>query len=229
MAGEKTVPLLPCGSIDEIEEFYRALGFVRTYRQVRPNPYVALQRDDLHLGFFGMPGFKPEDSYGTCVVLVPDIAALHAAFAAGMRAAYGKVLVAGIPRMTRPRSRKNADGVTGFSVVDPGGNWIRITAAAPGPAAEEPPGTLAKSLRSAVVMGDSHGNDEQAARILDNALLRDQDTAPAADLVEALTYRAELAVRTGDPARAREFVDRARALPLSEAQRAALDDLTVEG
>nr|WP_062333903.1 hypothetical protein [Herbidospora sakaeratensis] len=229
MAGEKTVPLLPCGSIDEIEEFYLALGFVRTYRQVRPNPYVALRRDDLHLGFFGMPDFKPEDSYGTCVVLVPDIAALHAAFAAGMRAAYGKVLVAGIPRMTRPRSRKNADGVTGFSVVDPGGNWIRITAGAPEQAPDEPSGTLARSLRSAVVMGDSHGNDEQAARILDAALLRDQDTAPAADLVEALTYRAELAVRTGDQARARECLDRALALPLSEAQRAALDDLAGQG
>ncbi|WP_285582853.1 hypothetical protein, partial [Herbidospora sp. NBRC 101105] len=45
----------------------------------------------------------------------------------------------------------------------------------------------------AAVMGDS------AARILDAAPARDQDTA--ADLVEAPAYRAELAVRTGDPDR----------------------------
>jgi hypothetical protein len=59
-------------------------------------------------------------------VLTSDTGELHRAFAAGMRAAYGKVLIAGIPRMTRPRARKNYDGVSGFSVIDPGGNWIRV-------------------------------------------------------------------------------------------------------
>ena len=29
--------------------------------------------------------------------------------------------------MTRPRKRKNAGGLTGFTVVDPGGNWIRFS------------------------------------------------------------------------------------------------------
>ena len=81
---------MPCGSIDQVEDFYRCLGFTRTYRQVRPNPYVALERDDIALGFFGMPGFDPADSYGSCVVIVPDIAALHAAFATGLRERYGK-------------------------------------------------------------------------------------------------------------------------------------------
>lgn len=51
--------------------------------------------------------FDPADSYGSCIVSVPDVGALHASFAAGLRAAYGKVPVAGIPRMTRPRKRKN--------------------------------------------------------------------------------------------------------------------------
>ena len=55
------------------------------------------------------------------LVNVPDTAALYRSFAAGMRAEYGKLLVSGIPRVTRPpRKRKNA------GVVDPGGNWIRI-------------------------------------------------------------------------------------------------------
>ncbi|MBB2914321.1 hypothetical protein FHS43_005633 [Streptosporangium becharense] len=72
MANEITVPLLPCRSIDEIVEFYTMLGFIRTYYQVRPNPYVSLRREDLQLHFFGIPEFKPEDSYGSCLVVVPS-------------------------------------------------------------------------------------------------------------------------------------------------------------
>jgi hypothetical protein len=41
MAGERTVPLLPCGAIDEVEDFAVALGFTTTYRQRRPNPAAA--------------------------------------------------------------------------------------------------------------------------------------------------------------------------------------------
>ena len=33
------------------------LGFERTYRRLRPNPYVALRREELRLHFFGSPGF----------------------------------------------------------------------------------------------------------------------------------------------------------------------------
>ncbi|CRK58782.1 Histone acetyltransferase HPA2 and related acetyltransferases [Alloactinosynnema sp. L-07] len=222
---ETTVPLLPCRSIDEIVEFYEMLGFTRTYYQVRPNPYVSLSREGLRLDFFGMPDFKPEDSYGSCLVLVPDTGALFQAFAAGMRAAHGKLLVAGIPRMTRPRKRKNADNLSGFTVIDPGGNWIRILAAKAEPADKEPPQTkLAASLRSAVVMGDSHGHDEQAARILDNAIQRDHATAAPVDLLEALAYRAELAARTNDPTGARGFLAQAAEIPLTDTERAALTD-----
>jgi hypothetical protein len=89
MATEMTVPLLPCGSIDAIADFYRVLGFRPTYRQLRPNPYLALQREDLHLHFFGMPDFVPENSYVSCLVLVPDVEELHGASAKGMRAEYG--------------------------------------------------------------------------------------------------------------------------------------------
>ncbi|WP_066370684.1 hypothetical protein [Herbidospora mongoliensis] len=226
MANERTVPLLPCRSIDEIADFYRALGFTQIYYQTRPNPYVSMKREDLQLDFFGMPGFEPADSYGTCVVAVPDTGLLFAAFAEGMRAAYGKLLVSGIPRITRPRKRKNSDDVSGFSVIDPGGNWIRIFADSAGPSQPEPaPGTLAAALRNAVVQGDSRGEHVQAARILDTALRREQDTTPRADLVEALTYRAELALRADDPAHARELIVRARELAVSDAEREALDDL----
>ena len=196
MAGEVAIPLLPCGSVDEIAEFYAALGFEQTYRQLRPNPYVALRREDLHLHFFGMPDFDPAQSYGSCLVQVPDIGALHGAFETGMRAAYCKVLVSGIPRMTRPRKRKNAGNLSGFSLVDPGGNWIRITAL-PGTAAREPAPSskLAKALDNAVVLADSKGDVPQALKILGATLAHEEHTASPEDVVEARAYLAELSVR----------------------------------
>ena len=235
MANEITVPLLPCRDIDEMVDFYGMLGFAKTYYQQLPNPYVALKREDINLHFFGMPEFKPEDSYSTCLVIVQDTGELYRAFAEGMRAARGKLLVSGIPRMTRPRKRKNADNQTGFSVVDPGGNWIRIMAAkAETDATDAAQGKLAKSLQSAVVMGDSHGFDVRAAQILDAAIDRHGDSASGPDLLEALAYRAELALRIDDAAGADAAVQRARSITLTEADRekvaetlASLDDLEV--
>jgi hypothetical protein len=194
---------------------------------------VGLQREDLQLQFFGIPDFRPEDSYGSCVVLVSDTGALFEAFAAGMRKTHGKLLVSGIPRMTRPRKRKNVGNISGFSVVDPGGNWIRIfhnTAA--DDRTDEPASQLAKAIRSAVVLGDSKGDTGQAARILNSALTKHRGSAPVTDLVEALAYRAELALRAQDPTAARNALAQARALALSDAEReklgetlAGLDDL----
>ena len=220
MANEITVPLLPCRDIDDIVEFYGMLGFARTYYQALPNPYVALKREGIQLHFFGIPEFNPEDSYGSCLVIVRDTGELYRAFAEGMRAARGKLLVSGIPRMTRPRKRKNADNHSGFTVIDPGGNWIRIMAAKAEPdATEAAPSKLARSLQSAVVMGDSHGFDVRAAQILDAALERDKDMASTTDLLEALAYRAELALRVDDTAGAAAALTRARAIKLSEGDR----------
>jgi hypothetical protein len=235
MANEITVPLLPCRSIDEIVEFYEMLGFERTYYQVQPNPYVALQREGINLHFFGIPDFKPDDSYGSCLVIVPDTGVLYRSFAAAMRETHGKLLVSGIPRITRPRKRKNADNLSGFTIIDPGGNWIRIMAAKPDTAdAEAPPSKLGAILQNAVVMGDSHGFDERAAQILDGAFARSAETASPTELVEALTYRAELASRVDDPAAVMEAIRRARAVSLTDAERselaetlAGLDDLEV--
>jgi hypothetical protein len=222
MADERTVPLLPCASIDDMATFYAHLGFTTTYRQLRPNPYLALQREDLHLHFFGLPDFDPATSYGTCLVIVPDVGELHRAFAAGMRAGYGKVLVAGIPRMTRPRVRKNMDGQTGFSVVDPGGNWIRITAAQAAAPPEQPLGRLAVALQNAVVQADSRGDHRQAAKILDGALARPDAGDDPVVLVEVLVYRAEVATVLRDPAMAAAMLGRVSAVSLTDDERSRL-------
>ncbi len=225
MANEVTVPLLPCASIDDIVTFYGILGFSTTYLQRKPYPCAGLQREDLHLQFFEIAGFDPEQSYGSCLVITSDIAELHRAFATGMRAAYGKVLVSGMPRMTRPRARKNADGLGGFSVIDPGGNWIRVfqkpaTMPAPPPA---PAGRLAKVLANAIVLADSKGDVGQAARILDSALARPQADDDPVTHLEVLVYRAELAMVVHDRETATEMLARVGHLTLNadETARAA--------
>lgn len=188
MANELTIPLLPCPDIDEIASFYEMLGFSVTYRQTRPNPHVALQREDIQLHFFGMDNFDPEQSYGTCLVIVQDTGPLYEAFAEGMRAVHGKVLISGIPRMTRPRLRN--DRYTGFSVVDPGGNWIRINKAAPEPEAQT---RLAKAMENAARQADARGDERQALKILEGALKRADGSEP--ELQEAQAFRDELVER----------------------------------
>ena len=63
MAGELTYPILPCPHIDEAIAFYEALGFERTYRQVRPNPYAVVAYEDLTIHLAGIDGFDPATSY----------------------------------------------------------------------------------------------------------------------------------------------------------------------
>ncbi|SFT53860.1 hypothetical protein SAMN05660657_01461 [Geodermatophilus amargosae] len=218
MAGERTVPLLPCGAIDEVQDFAVALGFTTTYRQRRPNPYLAVRREDLDLHWFEQPGHRPEDSYGSCLVVVDDPAELFEAFAAGLRARHGRLPLTGFPRITRPRPRRNADGLTGFSLVDPGGNWIRVVRG--GAAGPEPSSRLARSLADAVVAADSRGDVDQAARLLAGALRRAPDADPV-ERVEALAFLAELSVRRGDPGAARTALAELDAVPGAEEAAAA--------
>ncbi len=226
MANERTVPLLPCASIDDIRDFMVPLGFAVTYRQLRPNPYLVVRREDLELHYFGIEGFVAEDSYGSCLVLVEDTEPLFEAFSAGLRATYGRLPLSGLPRITRPRRRKNVGNLTGFSLVDPGGNWIRVVRAAGSevatePSREEPTDKLSGALANAVVLADSKGDDGQAARILAGALSR-ETAAPPVARVEALAFLAELRVRLGDPEAAAAVVGQVDAVPLTEdEQRAA--------
>ncbi|USX48848.1 hypothetical protein [Lentzea sp. HUAS12] len=188
MANELTIPLLPCVDIDEMASFYEMLGFSVTYRQMKPNPYVALRREDLNLHFYGMEGHVPEQSHSTCVVIVEDTGPLFEAFAAGMRAVHGKVLISGIPRMTRPRVRN--DRYTGFAVVDPAGNWIRITKAAQEPEARTP---LSRAMENAARQADARGDERQALKILEGALKKASGDEP--ELPDAQAYRDELVER----------------------------------
>ncbi len=222
------IPALPCRDLDDSLPFYRALGFEVTYRQERPNPYAVVRRDEIELHLFGVPGFDPAESMHTVIVLVPDTGAVHAAFAAGLREAFGKVPVSGIPRMTRPRRMQGMRG--GFMVVDPGGNWLRISRqrtesdsdpdGGPQDRPAEEEGRLARVVAAAARQADSHGDDAAGIRMLLTGLARHAD-APPAQRLPALVYLAELHVRTGDRDAAAAVLAQIDELALSAADREA--------
>lgn len=224
-AGARMIPLLPCGSVDEVRDFWVALGCDVTWFQRRPNPYVALRRGALEIHYYELPGHVPDHSHSTCSVLVDDTGAVFAELAAGLRSRYGRLPLTGCPRITRPRARANNDGLSGFSLIDPGGNWVRFSRGSgsgrrnesrtgDAPIAESSRdirsrmSPLARSLSDAVVQADSHGDAGQARKILAGAVRRAGELAEPHDLVRALGYLAELHVRVDDLSSAREVVDR---------------------
>jgi hypothetical protein len=171
---------------------------------------------------FGMPQFDPAQSYGSVSVVVPDPDALYRSFADGLRRAYGKLPVAGIPRILRPRKRFGT--VYGFSVVDVGGNWWRVSKA--GDTEEATVGAeggLAKVVEVAARLGDAHGDDAQALKALENGLARFPE-APVLDRARALLFRAQLAVRVGNGSLARSSLADAQGLPLNADDRADIAD-----
>ena len=219
---ERMYPILPCPDIDEAIAFYEALGFERTYRQVRPNPHAVVERGELAVHLAGIDGFDPEQSYASVIIVVPDPDALYASFAAGLRAAYGRLPVSGIPRMVRPRKRWGT--VYGFSVVDVGGNWLRISRiGATEEAVEEAAPGLARAIDVAARLADSQGDDAGGLTTLERALAK-HPYAPAIERARALAYRAELAIRLDRAAVARASLDEVATLALGEDERTSLGD-----
>ena len=222
MAHEVTIPILPCRDLDEAIGFYEALGFRPTYRQRRPNPYAVVVREDIQIHLFGVEDFDPESSMGNVIVAVPDPDAMYEAFASGLRAALGRLPSAGIPRILRPRKRFGT--VRGFSVVDPGGNWLRFSRLGDTEedAKKAPSSGLARVIENAARQGDARGHDGAALDVLDKGLARFAD-APPVDRVRALLYRAELGVRLGDRAVAESSLAEATAVSLTDDERAAVE------
>jgi catechol 2,3-dioxygenase-like lactoylglutathione lyase family enzyme len=223
MANERTYPLLPCRDLDEAISFYESLGFRKTYRQIRPNPYAVLVLEDIQIHLFAMEGFDPAQSYGSVIIAAPDPDRLYHDFATRLRVAYGKLPVAGIPRILRPRKRYGT--VRGFTVVDPGGNWLRIYRLGDSEqddSAEKAEG-LMQIIDVAARLGDAHGDEALALKTLESGLSRFANAA-SLELAKAHLYRAELAVRTKDYELAQASLTTAESLELTDEERAALDE-----
>lgn len=221
MANERTYPCLPSSNLDASLSFYQALGFTTTYRQNRPNPYAVVALEDIQIHLFGIEGFNPANSYGSVIVAVPDPAGLYQDFAAGLRAAFGKLPTDGIPRILRPRKKYGT--VSGFSIVDPGGNWLRVYRL--GESEQEDSSPKAEGLEQIILvasrLGDARGDEAKALKTLENGLKR-YSNAPALDRAKAYLYRAELAVRLSNRELARSSLAEATSQALTEGERAGI-------
>ncbi len=222
--GETTVPLLPCLSVEDTEQFYGALGFVTTYRQTRPYIYLALRWSDIDLHFGPAPkNLDPAGEHnGGALIMIDALEPYHAAFVAAMRATYGKVLATGRPRITRLRT-----GASRFTVVDPSGNSL-LFIRRDEPMELEYGGSaalagLAKSLDNARVFSEFKNDDRAALRALSSGLRRHGATAPDADRALALATLIELATALGETDRIPAWSADLRAVQLTDEERAMID------
>lgn len=194
----RTVPVMACRDVNELVDFYEALGFRTTYRQDKPYVYVAVEGRGFGLHFSRVPaGADTEnEDVGCCLVIVDDVAAVHADLSATMRAAFGKVLVTGRPRITRYRP-----GASRFTPVDPSANsLIFIQGDIPedvqyGGAAHLT--GLAKALDNARVFRDFKLDDKAALRAVTSGLKRHSESASPAELEAAHVMVAELKADIG--------------------------------
>jgi hypothetical protein len=170
-----------------------------------------------------MDGFNPADSYGTVIVVVPDPESLYHAFATRLRDTYGKLPIVGTPRILRPR--KKFGTISGFSLVDPGGNWLRIYKL--GDSEQEDSSEKVEGLTQFILvaarLGDAQGNEEMALKTLENGLKRFPNAA-AVDRVKAFLYQAELAIRINNLELAQSSLAFAQSLNLTEVEKAAVTD-----
>ena len=96
----------------------------------------------------------------------------------------------------------------GFSVVDPGGNWLRVSKLGDDERAEDKTSGLARVIENAARIGDAKGDEEEAIRLLSNGLERFSD-APPVERARALLYLAELNARIGRESAALELLSEA--------------------
>ncbi|MGH8880466.1 MAG: glyoxalase [Stackebrandtia sp.] len=192
---ETTVPILPCTSPDETLDFYRALGFEVAYEMRKPYLYLVVRWSGFQLDF-SKPGkgLDPaNEDGGGCLVWVDAVAPYHAALTKAMRAAYGKVLASGRPRITRYRP-----GASRFTLIDPTGNKIVFVQRDEpmeleyGGSKDLPP--LARAVDNARIYREFKNDDKAAYRVVTSALRRHSDGAPPVDRALALATLVELSI-----------------------------------
>jgi catechol 2,3-dioxygenase-like lactoylglutathione lyase family enzyme len=194
-------PLFPSRSLVQTVAFYRALGFEVVQDTRDPYPYAEVRYGSLWIHCSDLRVYGAKHVCGAFLVMVADVALYHQHFASGLRATYGRIPTAGMPRITRLRP-----GQTRFCVFDPTGNML-IFLARDAPevttwGSNNDQSALIHVLHNAAFLRDTYANDTAAASVLEKAL-RKHPEAAAVDRARVLAAIAELAVAMGDSARAR--------------------------
>ncbi|WP_328500015.1 VOC family protein [Streptomyces sp. NBC_00457] len=221
---EKTIPILPCRTLQPVLDFYTALGFEVTFQQKSPNPYAVVERGGIELQFFGMKQYEPAESFSTCYVLTDDVDGLHAAFRTGLKAAYGRIPTRGLPRIGPLKDMSY--GVRQFLMTDPGGNCIRIGQ----PTSEDqhhrpaPEETFARALHHASLFAHSKDDLAGAAKIIDRVLHLEDERPTPVQLLRLLVLRADVARRLGDEETATTALTEAVAVQLTAEERESVRD-----
>ncbi len=191
-----TIPLLPCADIDEAVAFYEALGFRRTYRQVRPNPHAVVELGEIGIHLFGMNGFNPAESYGSthhprrgsrC-----SLCAVRRRFQSEIRQAAGDRHSS---NFAAAQTAGDGARVHSSSIPVEIGCAIAQLGSSEEAEAEESTG-LERVIRNAGRLADARGDNAGGLRLLQNGLLRFPE-ADALERVRALLYVSELSIRTG--------------------------------
>ncbi|MFJ8589490.1 bleomycin resistance protein [Streptomyces sp. NPDC093595] len=223
---EKTIPILPCRTVQPVLDFYTALGFEVTFQQMSPNPYAVVERGGIQLQFFGMKHYDPAASFSTCYIRTDDVDGLYEAFRAGLKARYGRVPARGLPRIGALRDASH--GMRQFLMTDPGGNCIRIGQ----PISDDlrhrpaPKETFSRALHYASLFADSRDDPAAAAKALDQVLRLEDKRPTDVQLLRLLVLRADVARRLGDEETASSALSAAAAIHLTgEEQDSVRDDL----
>lgn len=213
----RTIPMLPCRSIDETLDFWQALGYEVTYKQKAPNAYGVIRSDAIELHLFGL-NLEPKANFSSCLVIISEVEQLHQTYASRLKAFLGKSPYQGIPRMSRMRK-----GQTRFTLTDSAGNSVifvrRGGADAASAEAYKQAGLtpLQRTLSVAKRLRDFKGDDAAAAKVLD-AALKKHEQDKSTDFARVVATRLELAVVMGEVEYARELFTLLKTLPLEETE-----------
>ncbi|UUU34007.1 VOC family protein [Streptomyces sp. CA-210063] len=225
--GEKTIPILPCQTLQPLLDFYVALGFEVAFQQRSPNPYAVVVRGGIELQFFGLKRYEPTQSFSTCYVRTDDVDGLYAAFRAGLKETYGRIPTRGLPRLGPLKDMSY--GMRQFLMTDPGGNCVRVGQ----PTSEDqshrptPTETFARALHLASLLADSKNDPAGAARVVDRALGLEDEKPTGLRLLQLLVLRADVAARLGDEETATSVLTRAAAVRLTAEERVEARDALV--
>ncbi|MCF1593484.1 bleomycin resistance protein [Streptomyces muensis] len=221
---EKTIPILPCRTIQPVLDFYAALGFKVTFQQKSPNPYAVVERGGIQLHFFGMKQYEPAESYSTCYIHTDDVDGLHEAFRGRLKAAYGRIPTRGLPRIGPLRDMSY--GMRQFLVTDPGGNCLRIGQRTSQDQHHRPaPGeTFSRALHHASLLADSKDDPAGAAKVIDRVLRIEDERPTPVQLLRLLVLRADVAGRLDDEETARSALAQAAAVHLTDQERESVAD-----